>query len=85
MIRQLLIALALLLGLSGPVTGQDAQTLDAEIRVVDAPQDEAIEQRLTQVLSAIDGLDDVAIEVSAGVVTLSGEVSTARAADDSRR
>ena len=80
MIRQLLIALALLLSLSGPVTGQDAQTLDAEIRVVDAPQDEAIEQRLTQVLSAIDGLDDVAIEVSAGVVTLSGEVSTARAA-----
>ena len=41
MIRQLLIALALLLSLSGPVTGQDAQTLDAEIRVVDAPQDEA--------------------------------------------
>lgn len=82
MIRQLLIALALLLSLSGPVTGQDAQTLDAEIRVVDAPQDEAIEQRLTQVLSAIDGLDDVAIEVSAGVVTLSGEVSTARAARD---
>lgn len=82
MIRQLLIALALLLSLSGPVTGQDAQALDAEIRVVDAPQDEAIEQRLTQVLSAIDGLDDVAIEVSAGVVTLSGEVSTARAARD---
>lgn len=82
MTRQLLIALLLLLGLSGPSVGQDTQVLDTEIRVVDAPQDEAIEQRLTQVLGAIDGLDAVAIEVNAGVVTLSGDVSTARAARD---
>jgi len=43
MIRHSLIALALLLSLSGPGEGQDAQTLIAEIRVVECTQDEAID------------------------------------------
>ncbi|MFO7704426.1 MAG: mechanosensitive ion channel family protein [Halopseudomonas sp.] len=84
MTKPLLATLIVLLAWIAPAHGQEANAAEAEIRVVDAPQDEAIQQRLAQVLGAIDGLDAIAIEVNAGVVTLSGDVSSARAARDIR-
>lgn len=84
MTQPLLATLIVLLAWIAPAHGQEPNAAEAEIRVVDAPQDEAIQQRLAQVLGAIDGLDAIAIEVNAGVVTLSGDVSSARAARDIR-
>lgn len=84
MIKPLLATLVVLLACIAPAFGQEPGAEDAEIRVVNAPKDAAIQQRLTQVLGAIDGLDAIAIEVNAGVVTLSGEVSSPRAARDIR-
>ncbi|MFW5825534.1 MAG: mechanosensitive ion channel domain-containing protein [Marinobacter sp.] len=71
--------MALLLGISG-VQAQAPENTGPEIQVQDAPRDQAIEQRLRAVLAAIDGLADVDITVQAGVVTLEGEVSSARSA-----
>ncbi|KAA0693954.1 BON domain-containing protein [Halopseudomonas laoshanensis] len=82
MTKRLLFTLALLLSWMPLAQSQQGANLDAEIRVIDAPQDEAIQQRLTQVLGAIDGLDAIQIQVSAGVVTLSGNVSNLRVARD---
>lgn len=53
---------------------------EPEIQVQDVPRDQAIEQRLTAVMAAIDGLEDIGVTVQAGVVTLAGEVSSARSA-----
>lgn len=82
MTQHLLVAVFLLLSWTPLAQSQQPDALEAEIRVLDAPQDEAIQQRLTQVLSAIEGLDAVQIDVSAGVVTLTGNVSNLRVARD---
>lgn len=84
MTKLLLVTLMLILSWIPLAQGQETSGVDAEIRVTDAPRDKAIQQRLAQVLGAIEGLDAVEIEVNAGVVTLSGEVSNARAARDIR-
>lgn len=57
---------------------QEADTPESEIAVTDAPEDQAIRARLTAVLAALDEVDDVEVGVSAGVVTLSGNVPNAR-------
>ncbi len=49
----------------------------AEIRV-ESPQDEAIENRITTVLEAIEGLEETEVSVTAGVTTISGTVPNAR-------
>lgn len=59
---------------------QEADTPESEIAVTSAPEDQAIHARLTAVLAAMDNIEQVDVAVSAGVVTLSGEVPSARAA-----
>lgn len=53
---------------------------DPEIRVGDVPEDDAIRDRLSSVLLAIDGLEDVEVTVNSGVITLTGNVPSSRAA-----
>lgn len=54
----------------------------AEIQVTDVPQDQAIESRLTDILDVIESYEDVEVQVSSGVVILSGSVPSARAGRD---
>ena len=49
-----------------------------EIKVVNAPQDQEIATRLTQITGSISGLEHIEITVQAGVVTLQGEVASAQ-------
>ncbi|RBP50709.1 mechanosensitive ion channel family protein [Arenicella xantha] len=48
----------------------------------DEPNDARIESRIQNIFSKIDGLDAVLVEVEAGVVTLSGDASNERFAND---
>lgn len=50
------------------------------IQVTDTPSDTAIRERLEAVLAAIDSVEDIEVAVEQGVVTLTGDVSTASAA-----
>lgn len=82
-----LVLLLLLAALAGPSFAQPPVALppapvepDPEIRVSDAPEDEAIQNRLTSVLNAMEGTDEVDITVNSGVITLSGNVPSSRAA-----
>lgn len=54
----------------------------AEIQVTNAPEDQAIENRLTDILKVIESYEDVEVKVDSGVVILSGSVSSARAGRD---
>jgi small conductance mechanosensitive channel len=54
----------------------------AEIQVTNAPDDQAIENRLTDILNVIESYEDVEVTVDSGVVILSGNVSSARAGRD---
>lgn len=77
--NHILVSLFLLLlaaCLAEPAGAQETESAEAEIKVVDAPQDEAIENRLTEILQAIGGQDTVDISVNSGVVTLTGEVAS---------
>ncbi|MCC5887765.1 MAG: mechanosensitive ion channel [Gammaproteobacteria bacterium] len=58
--------------------GQDA----AEIKVVNAQQDQAIAERLKSITSAVAGLEAVEIGVRAGVVTLRGQVAHSQLRSD---
>ncbi|SFR62614.1 Small-conductance mechanosensitive channel [Marinobacter daqiaonensis] len=72
---------ALTLAMTMPVAhAQMTESTEPEIRVQDTPRDQAIQSRLKAVLAAIDGLEDVEATVQAGVVTLEGQVSSARSA-----
>ncbi|WP_213995186.1 mechanosensitive ion channel family protein [Arsukibacterium sp.] len=55
---------------------------DAEIKVVNAPQDQAIAARLSEIAGSIAGLEGVQISVNAGVITLQGEVANAQLKDE---
>jgi len=54
----------------------------AEIQVTNAPDDQAIENRLSDILNVIESYEDVEVTVDSGVVILSGNVSSARARRD---
>lgn len=54
----------------------------AEIQVTDVPQDQAIESRLADILEVIESYQDVEVQVSSGVVILSGSVPSARSGRD---
>lgn len=54
----------------------------AAIQVTDAPADQAIKNRLSEILNVIESYQDVEITVEAGVVSLSGSVASARAGRD---
>ncbi|SNY59712.1 Small-conductance mechanosensitive channel [Arsukibacterium tuosuense] len=55
---------------------------DTEIKVVNAPQDQAIARRLTDITDSISGLENVEISVNSGVITLRGEVANDQLKDD---
>lgn len=81
--RILAMALLVLLSWQLPAWGQDLYAPDAavtapEILVQDVPEDAAIRSRLLAVLGAIEGLQDIEVQVASGVVTLAGEVPSAR-------
>ncbi|MFN2348555.1 MAG: mechanosensitive ion channel domain-containing protein [Thioalkalivibrio sp.] len=66
-----------------PAWGQElsapaAAVTAPEIQVQDVPEDAAIRSRLLAVLGAIDGLQDIEVQVTSGVVTLAGEVPSSR-------
>jgi small-conductance mechanosensitive channel len=66
-----------------PAWGQELYAPEAavtapEIQVQDVPEDAAIRSRLLAVLGAIDGLQDIEVQVTSGVVTLAGEVPSSR-------
>ncbi len=60
----------------------DNEPLATEIKVLDAPLDQAIAARLTAITDAIAGLEAVEISVTAGVITLRGEVANAQLKQD---
>ena len=70
-----LIALITLLAVPGPGVAQEAG--EPEIKVTDAPRDEAIQSRLMAVLAAMENTSEISVEVESGVVTLTGEVPNA--------
>ncbi|MAD76408.1 MAG: mechanosensitive ion channel protein MscS [Rheinheimera sp.] len=76
------LSLALLIGVFGChgafAQQADSEQPDTEIKVVNAPQDQAIAARLGEITAAINGLEQVDISVSAGVVTLQGEIASAQ-------
>ncbi|MDX1678051.1 mechanosensitive ion channel domain-containing protein [Arsukibacterium sp.] len=79
--RQGLVLAGLLwLGSCGSVLAQqaDSEQLASEIKVVNAPEDKAIAERLSNITGAISGLEGVEISVTAGVITLQGEVANAQ-------
>lgn len=76
----------LVLATSGlPAWSQEIFTPEAAvtapaIMVDDAPADAAIERRLGAILGVIDGLEEVDVAVTSGVVVLTGDVPNARSA-----
>lgn len=81
--RILAMALLVLLSWQLPAWSQELYAPEAavtapEIQVQDVPEDDAIRSRLVAVLGAIDGLQDIEVQVTSGVVTLVGEVPSAR-------
>ncbi|MGQ4277268.1 mechanosensitive ion channel domain-containing protein [Pseudidiomarina sp. E22-M8] len=59
---------------------QETEVAESAIKVVNAPQDEAIKTRLSEIMQAIGGLEAVTITVNSGVVSFSGEVESTTAA-----
>jgi len=76
----MIIVICLAGGPAGMAQAQEAADNAAPILVAGAPSDQAIRERLESVLAAIDDVDEIAVGVEQGVVTLSGEVSNARSA-----
>ncbi|WP_019677213.1 mechanosensitive ion channel family protein [Arsukibacterium perlucidum] len=56
----------------------DDEQLAGEIKVLNPPQDQAIAERLSAITASLAGLENVEISVSAGVITLRGEVANAQ-------
>lgn len=80
--KELVTLCLLVLAFCAPIAHGQVEDNEPEIRVQDAPRDQAIRDRLSAVMAAIYGLDEVEITVEAGVVTLEGEVASSRAARD---
>ncbi len=81
--RAFLLSLALLLIIQVPVQAQTAPEPQATIDAEDTTQsDQKIDQRLTSIFEKVTGTEEVNVEVSAGVVTLSGDVANETAARD---
>jgi small-conductance mechanosensitive channel len=81
--RLLAMAMLILMSWHLPAWSQELYAPEAavtapEIQVQDVPEDDAIRSRLLAVLGAIDGLQDIEVQVTSGVVTLAGEVPSAR-------
>ncbi|RUO63116.1 mechanosensitive ion channel family protein [Pseudidiomarina insulisalsae] len=77
----LLVVAALLGALPVANAVQDTATAEPAVKVIDAPQDAAIQTRLNEIKAAIGGLEGITISVTAGVVTLSGEFENGNAAN----
>lgn len=77
-----LLLLLACLSSSALVVAQEEAEPATTIQVTDAPQDQAVQRRLEAIIAAIDGLETVEVSVTAGVVTLSGNVPGSRAARD---
>lgn len=81
--RVFLLGLVLFLMAQSPAQAQDALEPQATIDAEDTAQsDQKIEQRLSSIFEKVTGTEDVGVEVSAGVVTLSGDVANETAARD---
>lgn len=79
---QLVLASWLLCYGSAVALPSDTERLADEIKVLHAPEDQAIATRLAAITAAISGLDAVEIGVNAGVITLRGEVANAQLRDE---
>ena len=64
------------------IYGEELVDAGAEIQVTNAPDDQAIENRLTEILNVLESYEDVEVTVDAGVVILNGSVASARAGRD---
>lgn len=60
----------------------DDEPLTGEIKVLNAPQDQAIAARLRAITASLSGLENVEISVNAGVITLRGEVASTQLKND---
>jgi small conductance mechanosensitive channel len=60
----------------------EPEQTDDTIQVADLVQDKAIEQRLLKIMAQIQGLEAVQVQVTAGVLTLQGEVANAQLSRD---
>ncbi|MBV2130962.1 mechanosensitive ion channel family protein [Arsukibacterium indicum] len=79
----LLLALLAMIGCNNVLAQQvENEQPDTEIKVVDAPEDQAIAARLGAITDAISGLEDVEISVTAGVITVKGQVANAQLKDE---
>lgn len=81
--RAFLFALILFFTVQISVYAQDAAEPQATIDAEDTTQsDQKIEQRLSSIFDKVTGTEEVQVDVSAGVVTLSGDVANETAARD---
>ncbi|MDX5332377.1 MAG: BON domain-containing protein [Caulobacteraceae bacterium] len=83
MLRWLIPALALLL--ASPAASQPSEPPPSEAPVIasraKAGEDSDITERIEAIFSEVEGLQDVDVRVSSGVVTLTGSVASPREAD----
>ena len=84
------IAFIILLPWISLTQGQELPTPDEAVTAPDilvqgAPEDAAIRDRISGVLDAMDGLQDVDVAVTSGVVTLSGRVPNPRSTREALR
>lgn len=78
--------LSLLCSGAAPALGQEKKADGPAIAVKSSAEDDAaIARRLAQIYAQIDGMQGVAVRVRSGVVTLSGEVLTAKAGEQAVR
>lgn len=84
MIRTLFLTLCLCLpSLASPVHAQDTEQPTGTISVTDDAQDDAaIAIRIREILTELDGYEDVTVTVNAGIVTLRGTTLDASASDE---
>ena len=84
MIRTLILTLCLCLPiLASPLHAQDSEQPTGTISVTDDAQDDAaIAIRIREILTELDGYEDVTVTVNAGIVTLRGTTLDASASDE---
>jgi len=81
--RAFLFALILFFTVQISVYAQETPAPQATINAEDTTQsDQKIEQRLSSIFDKVTGTEDVQVDVSAGVVTLSGDVANETSARD---
>ena len=79
---QICLSIIVFMGLSFSIFAEDTQAVTEQITILNAPQDQAIAERLSAITAAIAGLEQVEVRVTSGVLVLSGEVASVQLSRD---